>query len=282
MSSAAPCILLTGASRGIGLAALQLLLELPASLRYAPSSPPPSIIAVSRSLTPELQTLASKHAERVEIVQGDVTAAETNERIVRRAQERFGRLDALILNAGVLGMGKLGDVSNDTFSEVINVNLVSLYSTINATLPLLRKSPQGLGRVVLVSSGAAVSAVAGWGAYCVSKAGAIALGRVLAVEEKDLAVWSIRPGVVDTEMQGQIRTEGGTHMDASTRERFLVSHTEGKLLPAHKPAHVLCTLALRGTRQDPRLPGEEGKGAGAEGAFVSWDSPELKEWRAEE
>jgi len=162
----------------------------------------------------------------------------------------------------------------------MNVNLTSLHTTIQASLPLLRQSPNGLGRVVFVSSGAAVSAVEGWGAYCVSKAGAVALGRILAAEEKDIAVWSIRPGVVDTEMQEQIRKEGESHMDAAARERFLQSHKDGKLLPPHKPAHVLVSLALRGTREDPKAPGGS-HGAGAEGAFLSWDSEELAGWRDE-
>ncbi|KAE8233896.1 hypothetical protein CF326_g1068 [Tilletia indica] len=274
-----PCILLTGASKGIGLATLRLLLELPKSLKYPSTEAPPSIVTISRSIPDELQQLASQYGDRVELVQGDVTSQEVNAKAVQRAEEKYGRLDALILNAGVLGMGKQGEVAPETFAEVINVNLVSLHSTIQAALPLLRKSPSGLGKVVLVSSGAAVSAVAGWGAYCVSKAGAVTLGKILAIEEKDLAVWSVRPGVVDTYMQSQIRSDGAAHMEESTRKRFIDSHSGGKLLPAHAPAHVLCTLALRGTREEPRT--AEGAGAGAEGAFISWDSEELKDWRAE-
>ncbi|CAD6923268.1 unnamed protein product [Tilletia controversa] len=279
-TTSGPCILLTGASKGIGLATLRLLLELPASLKYPSTESPPSIVTVSRSITSELQELASQYADRVEVLQGDVTAPEVSARAVQRAQERFGRLDALILNAGVLGMGKLGEVAHETFANVINVNLVSLHTSIQTALPLLRESPNGLGRVVLVSSGAATAAVAGWGGYCISKAGAVSLGKMLAVEEKNVAVWSVRPGVVDTDMQSLIRSDGVAHMDESARKRFLDSYADKTLLPPHQPAHVLCTLALRGTREEPRT--AQGSGAGAEGAFVSWDSEELKEWRAEQ
>ncbi|KAK0548911.1 hypothetical protein OC846_002505 [Tilletia horrida] len=276
--TASPCVLLTGASRGIGLATLRILLELPSSLGI-PTSTRPNIVAISRSLTPELKDLALSHSDRVEIVQGDVQSPELNQQAVAKARTRFGRLDALILNAGILGMGRLGDVSGQTFSDVININLVSLHTTVQAALPLLRSSPDGLGRVVLVSSGAATAAVEGWGAYCISKAAAVSLGRMLAVEEKKLAVWSIRPGKVDTEMQGLIRSDGAQHMEGQTQQSFADAHRDGKLVPPPAPAHVLVALALRGSREQPQT--ASGSGAGAEGAFLSWDSPELQGWRAD-
>jgi len=62
--------------------------------------------------------------------------------------------------------------------------------------------------VILVSSGAAVGGVAGWGAYNASKAALNSLGRTLASEEEDLVVVSVRPGVVGTEMQEKIREIG--------------------------------------------------------------------------
>jgi len=56
-----------------------------------------------------------------------------------------------------------------SFAEQLNINLVSLVTTLHAAAPHLRESPSGTGKVVLVSSGAAVGQYAGWGPYCAGK-----------------------------------------------------------------------------------------------------------------
>jgi len=96
------------------------------------------------------------------------------------------------------------------------------------------------------------------------------IARTLATEEKDIASFTVRPGVVDTDMQGLIRSCEG--MDPEAKNKFVTMHREGKLLPAHKPAFVLAALAVNGTREQPVA---NGKAIGAAGEFVSWDSSEL-------
>jgi hypothetical protein len=83
-----------GASKGLGLAVTQILL----------STFNAKIVAVSRSIPQELETLrsSSDHRERVEIVQGDVGSDETSAHAVKVALERFGRIDGLVLNAGTI------------------------------------------------------------------------------------------------------------------------------------------------------------------------------------
>ena len=103
----------------------------------------------------------------------------------------------------------------EEFLHVINVNLLSLHLTTRAALPLLRKSPSGCGKVVLVSSGAAVGNSAAWSAYNASKAGANALIRTLATEEAgdkaagrgQVAAFAVRPGVIDTDVSSKLLEE---------------------------------------------------------------------------
>jgi len=94
-----------------------------------------------------------------------------------------------------------------------------------------------------------------------------AYARTLANEERDVACFSVRPGIVDTDMQTQIRASD--QMPAEAKAKFLTLHKEGKLLPARKPAHVLAALAVLGSRTSPQL--DTGSCPGADGTFVSWD-----------
>lgn len=100
------------------------------------------------------------------------------------------------------------------------------------------------------------------------------IARTLANEEPDIASFSVRPGVVDTDMQTQIR--GSNTMNQTEHAKFLDLHKEGKLLPADKPASVLAALALRGSRTEPKKDGEPL----GNGAFVSWDDPALDAYHA--
>lgn len=100
------------------------------------------------------------------------------------------------------------------------------------------------------------------------------IARTLANEEPDVATFAVRPGVVDTDMQEQIRNTD--RMKSEEHQKFLTLHKEGKLLPAEKPAGVLAALAVRGSRTEPKK-NEEPIGTGV---FVSWDDPELEPFQS--
>lgn len=93
------------------------------------------------------------------------------------------------------------------------------------------------------------------------------LARTLANEEPSICTVSIRPGVVDTDMQGQIREKGANHMKAEDHARFTGLHRDGKLVAPQDPGAVLANLALH-AKQD------------LSGQFVSWDAEEMSEYRA--
>ncbi|WFD20945.1 hypothetical protein MCAP1_003200 [Malassezia caprae] len=252
------CVLVTGGSRGIGLEIVRCLLT------GTEVIPPSRVVSLSRSVPAELETLAQEYPSDLVVVQGDVTEETDAEKARDAALKRWGRIDALVLNAGIAELAPCADLTAERFLHVLNVNTVSLAVTVRLCLPELRKQH---GTVVFVSSGAAVGNYAAWPSYNASKAAMNAYARTLANEERDIACFSVRPGVVDTDMQAQIRAS--EQMPAEAKAKFLALYKEGKLLPARKPAHVLAALAVRGSRTSPQL--DTGSCPGADGTFVSWD-----------
>ncbi|PWY96987.1 NAD(P)-binding protein [Testicularia cyperi] len=270
-SGGKPVVLLTGASRGLGLGILKLLLSGSGSLSTGSASfQAASVVTVSRTLSDELKALQTQHPDDLVCVQGDVADPNVNQHAVQTATHKWGRLNSVVLNAGIVTTDKIADLTPEAFSEILSVNTVSLVTTVRAALPALRASG---GSVVFVSSGAAVGNTAGWTAYNASKAAMNAIARTLANEEPELAVFSVRPGVIDTDMQTFLRSDGHLRMKESEVQRFLTMHKEGKLLQPHQPGFSIAALALKGTRDSPK--DKDGNGLGSQGAFFNWDAPEL-------
>ena len=182
------------------------------------------------------------------------------------ATSRFGRLDALILNHGALDpVKKIADSTPEEWRAAYDINVFSAVGMVQAALPFLRQSR---GRIVITSSGAATGAYQGWGAYGSGKAVLNHLALTLSVEEPDVTTVSIRPGVVDTEMQRAIREEHNQAMSASDQAKFQGLHKEGKLVRPEQPGGVIANLAVRGEKE-------------LSGKFLSWDDASLKEYRTD-
>ncbi len=117
---------------------------------------------------------------------------------------RFGRLDILVANAGILGpLSPLGHIQTEQFQEVIDINLTANWRLIRTLDPLLKLSDAG--RAVFLTSGAAQAKSAYWGPYAVSKAGLEALVKTYALE---LATTNVRanllsPGPIRTRMRAK-------------------------------------------------------------------------------
>lgn len=155
-TSTKPVTLLTGASRGLGLSIAQLLLEGRAAFSAS------RVVTISRSTTPELEALAARFPDDLINVRGDVSAPEVNDRAVRAATDAWGRIDALVLNAGIVGFARIADLDPAQFATQLNVNTIALVTTVRAAIQQLRNNK---GRVVFVSSGAATGNIGGWAAY---------------------------------------------------------------------------------------------------------------------
>lgn len=202
-----PRVILTGASRGLGLAILQILLE-----KYNAR-----VATLSRSLPDDLKAVAENYGkDRVVVVQGDISKPEDNNKVVKSAVEAFGGIDSLILNAGSLDpvgkhyrqliyvgntayktAGRIADLPQDALVPFIQANILSTIYLVQVALPHLRKEQQS--RVVVVSSGASTGNYAAWGLYSMSKAAQNSLVRTLGSEEQanGVSFYAMRPGVID-------------------------------------------------------------------------------------
>ena len=138
-----------------------------------------------------------------------------------------------------------------------------LLEQIKACLPLLRESK---GRIVLCSSGAATSNYSTWGAYGASKAALNHLAGTLAVEEKDVTTISIRPGVVDTDMQVSIRDTHSGYMDEKDAAKFHELKQTGGLLKPEQPGNVMAKLAVDAPKD-------------LSGQFLSWNDETLADFQ---
>jgi SDR family mycofactocin-dependent oxidoreductase len=123
------------------------------------------------------------------------------QQLVADGMERFGRLDILVANAGVLSWGRLWELSQEQWDTVIDVNLSGTWRTLRAVIPAMIEAGHG-GSIVIVSSSAGLKATPGNGHYSASKYGLVALTNTLALEvgEFGIRVNSIHPYSVDTPM----------------------------------------------------------------------------------
>ncbi len=187
--------LVTGASRGIGHAtAIALAL---AGVH---------VVAVARTVggLEELDDAIKAFGGTATLVPLDLKDYEGIDRLGLALHERFGRLDILVGNAGILGpLSPLGHVEAAAWDEVMAVNVTANWRLIRAMDPLLRFS--GAGRALFVSSGVAAHAHAYWGPYAVSKAALETLARTYAAETAttQVRVNVLVPGTVRTRMRAQ-------------------------------------------------------------------------------
>ena len=233
-----PVIIVTGASRGIGSETSVWL-----------ASAGATVVLLARSEN-GLQSVVDRIEEtggRALAVVADVSNFEDCRKAVDMVLKVTGRVDALVNNAGELApLATIARADPVEWHQSIKVNLIGPFFMIQATLPALRTSR---GRIINVSSGAATRPTAAWSAYCASKAGLNHLGRVLALEEPTVTTLSVRPGVVDTQMQARIRQVGPQQMQGDKVEFFRRMKEEGSLLPPEIPGRSIAWLALRAPAQ---------------------------------
>ena len=247
----APVVLITGASRGIGAATAHHLLAQGCR-----------VVAAARSREGVVSALAELTAadDALLVLAGDVARPEDGRRWVAETVARFGRLDALVNNAGILApLARLADAEPADWHDNLAVNLLGPFHLAQAAIPPLRASR---GRIVNISSGAAVKAIAGWSAYCVAKAGLNHLTRLLAAEEPNITTVALRPGVVDTAMQALIRAEGPQAMTPETSAAFRELKATDRLLDPAVPAGKIAWLALQAPSD-------------LSGAFLDVDDPRI-------
>lgn len=197
-------VVITGASSGIGEATAKLLAENGAKV-----------------------VLGARHEDELQRITGeirkndgdaiyhvtDVTKKEDNEQLVAYAQEQFGRVDVMFLNAGIMPVTFLSDLQVDRWIKTIDVNLKGVLYGIAAALPIFKK--QNGGQVIATSSVAGLQAYPGVAAYSATKFGVRAVMETLrlesAQEKSHIRTTTIYPGAVDT---GLMKNSGNNSSNA--------------------------------------------------------------------
>jgi len=183
----------TGASRGIGRAAALALAEAGAH-----------VVALARTqgALEDLDDVIQAAGGTATLVPVDLKDFDALDRLGAGINERWGKLDILFGNAGLLGgLAPLGHYEPKTWDDVMAVNVTANWRLIRSLDPLLRMSDAG--RAIFVSSGAAHKCTAYWGVYSVSKAALEALVRTYAAETVTTPVKAmlVNPGPLRTRMR---------------------------------------------------------------------------------
>lgn len=190
-------VAITGASRGIGAAAAR---------RFAAAGWRVALLARS---TRDIEALAASIGDDAMAIPCDVADWISVQAALKTIGSRWGRLDALINNAGTIDpIARIEGADPSAWSAAVDINLKGVFHGMKAAIPMMKA--QGGGTIVTVSSGAAHHPLEGWGAYCAAKAGAAMLTRVAHLEEgsNGLRIMGLSPGTVATEMQVKIRASG--------------------------------------------------------------------------
>lgn len=183
--------LVTGASQGLGKAL---------ALAFAREGAHVVVNARSEeSLRPVAEEIEAKGAE-VLAAAGDVSKSADAERMVHETVGRFGKIDVLVNNAGLLGPRvRIEEYPEDEWRRVIDANLTGPFLVSKAAIPHF---PEG-GSIINIVSGVSVEGRAEWGAYSASKFGVEGLTQILAAElaERDIRVNAVDPGGMRTDMR---------------------------------------------------------------------------------
>jgi len=215
-----PVAIITGASRGIGLATAQEL-----------SARGYRLSLVARSEADLKQ--AAKSCGTSMIITADISQSDEVEGVVSKTLDAMGRVDALINNAGLAIMKPIEQFTPDQWRATVDVNLSAAFLFCRRLWPVWRK--QGGGVVVNVSSRAAQDPFPGFAAYAAAKAGLNMLGLALAREGAEIGVrvHTVAPAATETAMFRSLFTEAqyesSKTMDPAVVARIIVQCVCGDL-----------------------------------------------------
>ncbi len=183
-------VLISGGARGMGAAHARLLVSEGAR------------VVIGDILDRQGEDVARSLGDACLYVPLDVTREDRWAQAVSLASDRFGGLDGLVNNAGIVRVGAIEDTSLEDFEAVVRVNQVGSFLGMKAAIPALRS--RGGGAIVNISSLAGMQGVAGVAGYVATKYAIRGLTKAAALElgRHGIRVNSVHPGGIDTEMIG--------------------------------------------------------------------------------
>lgn len=189
-----PVCVITGGSSGIGLAAAELFSR--RGFRIAICARRPELLKEAKRL---ITSVAPADVELLSL-QVDLADPQAARVFGQSVVDAFGRINVLVNNAGLAPLMPFGDIDDETFENVMNVNMRSVFQLTQVAWKQMLN--QGRGLIVNISSLAAVDPFPGFSLYGASKAWMDLLTVALAAEgaDKGIRVCSIRPGAVETPM----------------------------------------------------------------------------------
>jgi NAD(P)-dependent dehydrogenase (short-subunit alcohol dehydrogenase family) len=247
-----PVVIVTGASRGLGVVIAQWLAKLGASVVLTART--------SADLSKTEEKIRDAGGKAISIP-GDIGIYQNCEKIVAETIRVFGRIDTLVNNEGnIEPIASIADSHIEDWETNFLINVFGPVRLIQASLPFLRIQH---GRIINVTSGAAVTVTWGLGAYSSAKAAMTHCTKVLADEEPEITAIALRPGSVNTSMQDTIREKGKSNMPESVYQKFIDTYTQGKLLAPELPGKAVAILALHAPHE-------------WSGEFIQWDEDKVR------
>lgn len=227
----------TGASRGLGLAIAQAYVSAGANVVMCGRD--------QKTLTEAAGQVESvaKCGQSVLAVQADVAQEADAERLIRETISVFGAVDVLVNNAGVYGpLGAIEDVDWESWVEAIQINLMGSVYLCRQAVPFMKK--QQRGKIVQISGGGATNPLARITAYAASKAAVIRFMESLALElaEFNIDVNAIAPGALNTRMLQEVLAAGPEKVGADFYKKSLQQEESGGA-PMEKGAALAVYLA---------------------------------------
>jgi NAD(P)-dependent dehydrogenase (short-subunit alcohol dehydrogenase family) len=230
--------LITGGNSGIGLATAKLFVAEGAK------------VAITGRNRDTLASAAKELGPNALALNADATDVAATEAAIKQAVEKFGKLDILFANAGILGQTALGSATLDVFERVVSTNLTAVFFTVQSALPYLNDNAS----IILNGSVMSVLGMPGTSAYAAAKAGVRAMARVMASE---LSPRGIRVNVV---APGAIRTAIWGPAVAKPEAEKAFEATIGRMTPLRglgEPDHVARTVLFLASDDAAHVQGQE-------------------------
>ena len=221
-------VIITGASRGIGMGIARIFAEHGANVAFTFSS--------SEAPALELETELNSKGVKAKAYKSNAASFKDAEDLIAKVLEEFGGIDILVNNAGITRDKLLMRMGEEDFDAVIEVNLKSVFNMTKAVQRTMLK--QRKGSIINMSSVVGVKGNAGQANYAASKAGIIGFTKSVALElgSRNIRCNAIAPGFIETEMTDKLDEEtvqgwreaiplkrGGTPEDVANACLFLAS-----------------------------------------------------------